>query len=258
MAEHLTADLLSDFGAFRHAFFTRRGGVSTGLYGSLNVGFGSNDQPADVAENRARCTTVLGVEPDRLTTAYQVHGTVAEVVEEPWDPRAAPQADAMVTNRPGIALGILTADCAPVLFADPEARVIGAAHAGWKGALDGIMAETVRAMEALGARRGAIRAAVGPCIAQASYEVGPEYRARFVDASPSYAAYFRPSGREEHFLFDLETFVCDRLRALNLAGVAALQQDTCVQADRFFSYRRATKNREPDYGRGLSAIVLGR
>jgi len=256
MAEHLTAEVLSDMGTLRHAFFTRRGGVSTGLYGSLNVGFGSSDEPADVEENRARCMAVLGVAPDRLTTAYQVHGTVAAVVEEPWDPRAAPQADAMVTNRPGIALGILAADCAPVLFADPETGVIGAAHAGWKGALDDIMAATVRAMEALGARRGTIRAAVGPCIAQASYQVGPEFYARFVAASPAHASYFRPSDRKDHHLFDLEAFVCDRLRALDLAGVEALSQDTCVQADRFFSYRRATKNREPDYGRGLSAIAL--
>ncbi len=256
MAEHLTAAVLSDMGTLRHAFFTRRGGVSTGLYGSLNVGFGSDDNPAHVAENRARCMAVLGIEPDRLTTAYQVHGTVAAVVEEPWDPRAAQKADAMVTNRPGVALGILTADCAPVLFADPGAGVIGAAHAGWKGALDDIMAATVRAMEALGARRGAIRAAVGPCIAQASYEVGPDFRTRFVDASPAHAHYFRPSDRQNHYLFDLEAFVCDRLRGLELAAVEALSQDTCVQVDQFFSYRRATKNREPDYGRGLSTIAL--
>jgi len=256
MAEHLKAAVLSEPDTIVHGFFTRRGGVSTGLYGSLNVGFGSDDDPDDVAENRARCMAVLGLAPDRLTTAYQVHGTVAARVQEPWDPRAAKQADAMVTDRREVALGILTADCAPILFADAGAGVIGAAHAGWKGALDDIMTATVEAMEALGARRAAIRAAVGPCIAQESYEVGPEFHARFVAASPGHAGYFRPSERPGHHLFDLETFVCDRLRALELAAVEALSEDTCIQTDRFFSYRRATKNRDPDYGRGLSAIAL--
>ena len=256
MAEHLTAALLSDTGSVAHAFFTRRGGVSTGLYGSLNVGFGSRDSAADVAENRTRCMAVFGLEATRLATAYQVHGTDVREVRGPWDPRAAPQADAMVTDRPGLALGILTADCAPVLFADPHAGVIGAAHAGWKGALDDIMAATVRAMEALGARRGVIRAAVGPCIAQASYEVGPEFRARFLAAEASFAEYFVPSPRQDHALFDLERFVCDRLRTLGLEAVEALSEDTCAQGETFFSYRRATKNCEPDYGRCLSAIAL--
>ncbi len=256
MAEYLEAAVLSEPETLVHAFFTRQGGVSQGLYGSLNVGFGSRDRPGDVAENRARCMTVLGLAPERLTTAYQVHGTVAATVTEPWDPRAAPEADAMVTDRPGIALGILTADCAPVLFADAGAGVIGAAHAGWKGALDDVTATTVRAMEALGARRGSIRAAIGPCIAQASYEVGPEFHARFVAAARGHERYFVASTRDGHFMFDLEGFVRDRLEALELGAVEVMAEDTCAQADRFFSYRRATKNREPDYGRGLSAIAL--
>lgn len=256
MAEHLTADSLAETETLTHGFFTRRGGVSSGLYDSLNVGFGSQDAPADVAENRSRCMAVLGLGADRLTTVYQVHGTDAATVTAPWDPREAPKADAMVTDRPGVALGILTADCAPVLFADAEAGVIGAAHAGWKGALADIMAATVIAMERLGASRLAIRAAVGPCIAQDSYEVGPEFHDRFVAERADNARFFRPSGREGHHRFDLEGLVCDRLEALGLAAVEALKEDTCAKADTYFSYRRATHERAADYGRNLSAIVL--
>jgi len=256
MVEHLTADILEQNAGVAHAFFTRRGGVSQGLYASLNVGFGSDDVPDLVAENRARCMRVLDLPADCLTTVYQIHGTTTERIEKPVPYAAAPRADAMVTDRPGVALGILTADCVPVLLADPSAGVVGAAHAGWKGALDDVLLSVLQTMESLGAQRQAVLAAIGPCIQQASYEVGPEYQARFVAADTGYADYFRPSDRSDHFLFDLEQFVADRLHTLGVGAVEAIGRDTCADADDFFSYRRATRQRDPDYGRNLSAIAL--
>ncbi len=252
----LTSDALPRSTRIAHGFFSRDGGVSKGVYASLNCGNGSNDAPEHVAENRARASRALGAVPEALSTLYQIHSAAVVTVTGPISGHPRPRADAMVSDRPGALLGILTADCAPVLFADAEAGVIGAAHAGWKGALDDIMAATVEAMEALGARRAAIRAAVGPCIAQSSYEVGPEFHARFVAAAADHVRYFMPSARPEHHHFDLEGFVCDRLRGLELAAVEALSEDTCTLTEQYFSYRRATKNREPDYGRGLSAIAL--
>jgi len=236
-----------------HGFFGREGGVSDGLYASLNCGLGSSDAQEAVLENRRRCIAALGAAS--LVTLHQVHSADAVVVTAPWTRETAPKADGMATNVPGIALGSLAADCAPILFADDAARVIGAAHAGWKGAFSGVIEATIAAMERLGAQRGWIRAAVGPCIGPASYEVGPEFVGRFRDAGEDVARWFSPSSREGHALFDLPGYVMMRLAR---AGVAAedLGLDTYPDRKRFFSYRRTTHAGEPDYGRNLSAIVL--
>jgi YfiH family protein len=239
-----------------HGFFSRTGGVSEGLFASLNTGFGSGDDPAHVAENRARATAALGLAPERLTTAYQVHSAQVETVTAPIAADAAPHADGFATATRGIALGILTADCAPVLFCDPGARVIGAAHAGWRGALSGVLEATMRAMEALGARRAATIAAIGPCIGKDSYEVGAEFPAPFIADDPAARACFAAATRSGHHMFDLEGYVAGRLRAMNLAAVNASGLDTCALETRFFSFRRATLRGEPGYGRGLSAIAL--
>jgi YfiH family protein len=239
-----------------HGFFTREGGVSEGLFASLNVGFGSGDDEGRVAENRARASDALGLGADRLTTAYQVHSARVEVIDAPVRYADAPRADGFVTAAPGVLLGILTADCAPVLFAAPHARVIGAAHAGWRGALGGVLEATVRAMESLGAARDDIRSAIGPCIGAESYEVGPEFPKPFVGDDPGARRFFAPSVRSGHFMFDLEGYVAYRLEALGLSNVGRARRDTCREDGAFFSYRRATLNGEPDYGRGLSAIAL--
>ena len=238
-----------------HGFFTRQGGVSSGLYASLNCGTGSKDDRTLVLENRARVAEALGVAADSLATPYQVHGTDAVAVEAAWQPGKGPKADAVVTNRPGVALGIGTADCGPILFADAEARVIGAAHAGWRGALAGVAEAAIAAMERLGARRERIVAVLGPSISQANYEVGPELVARFTAADPANARFFAPSPRDGHALFDLPAYTVARLTA---AGVTAANMALCTYAEpeRFYSYRRATHLGEADYGRLLSAIVL--
>jgi YfiH family protein len=239
----------------RHGFFTRAGGVSSGMYASLNCGVGSNDQRALVRENRARVAAAIGATPDKLATPHQVHGTAAVVVEEVWAPGDGPKADALVTNRPGIALGVGTADCGPILFADAEAGVIGAAHSGWRGALAGIGESCVVAMEGLDARRERIVAVLGPTISQPNYEVGAEVRDRFIADHPGNARFFAPSARPGHFLFDLPGAIVARL---NAAGVATSSVGLCTYADpeRFFSYRRTTHRREADYGRLLSVIML--
>jgi hypothetical protein len=238
-----------------HAFFTRVGGVSTGIYASLNCGLGSGDALDAVAENRARVATRLGVAPDALATNNQVHGNTVVTVAR-VSPRAErPRADAMVTKARGVALGILTADCVPVLFADSDAGIIGAAHAGWRGALGGVLEATVDAMKALGAVRGRIQAGIGPAIAQASYEVGPEFPAPFLAQDPAHRRYFAP-GAAGRFQFDLSGYVRDRLGRLGLGGVAATGGDTCAEPDRFFSYRRTCLEGGRDYGRLLSAIAL--
>lgn len=242
--------------AIRHAFFTRQGGVSSGIYASLNCGYGSHDDPDNVARNRAIAADWLGLPPDRLISCHQVHGTAVVTVERPWDRGQNPRADAMVTRVPGIALGILAADCAPVLFADSAAGVVGAAHGGWRGALAGVMEATVAAMAALGATAGSIHAAIGPCIAQASYEVGPEFVAAFAAEDDANAGFFRPSGRDGHALFDLPGYIAGRLARLGLASVAVSGQDTAADERLFFSYRRACHRGERDYGRGLAAIAL--
>lgn len=251
----LTAENLKAVSGIRHAFFTRVGGVSSGLYDSLNVGFGSDDESENVQENRKRAMTALG-EATALNTVYQVHGREVAVAEEAWDPTNAPQADAMVTNRPGIAIGILTADCAPVLLADPVNRVVGAAHAGWRGAVGGVLAAVVEAMERLGAERRRIHAAVGPTIGQTSYEVGPEFPGPFLDEAQENRRFFRPSRREGHHMFDLTGYVADRLAVLEVGTADMIDRDTCADEELFFSYRRSTLRKEADYGRELSAIVL--
>ncbi|MCW8835159.1 MAG: peptidoglycan editing factor PgeF [Rhodospirillales bacterium] len=252
----LTLAALSGGEGVRHAFFGRQGGVSKGIYSALNCGPGSNDVAGHVHENRNRAMMALGLDGRALITVHQVHSADAVTVTAPWGEGGAPKADALVTRKRGVALGILTADCTPILFADAAGGVVGAAHAGWKGALGGIAEATVAAMEELGAKRGRIIAGIGPCIAQASYEVGPEFHRAFISASEGNNAFFTPSSRGEHHLFDLPGYVRSRLDALGLAAVESAGCDTCADEDRYFSYRRATHRREADYGRQLSAIAL--
>jgi YfiH family protein len=238
-----------------HGFLGRRGGVSEGVCAGLNVGLGSADDRAAIAENRRRA--IAAVAPGaRLVTVYQIHSAEVVRAEAPWPDDARPRADAMVTDRPGLALGILTADCAPVLLADTQAGVIGAAHAGWKGAIAGIVEATVAAMERLGAERSRIAAAVGPCIARKSYEVDEGFFRRFAEADPENERFFAAGERERHHQFDLEGFVLSRLAAAGLGRIEALGEDTYSQPDLFFSFRRATHRGEADYGRQLSLIAL--
>ena len=252
---YLTGRHLAELPGVRHGFFTRVGGVSGGIYASLNSGIGSADDRALVLENRARAAAALGVHPERLATPHQVHGTDAVAVEMAWPPGKGPRADALVTGRPGVAIGVGTADCGPILFADAEARVIGAAHAGWRGALAGILEAAIGAMEALGAHRQRIVAVLGPTISQVNYEVGPEVVQHFMADNGTNQGLFRPSARPDHGYFDLPGYIVSRLAA---AGVTASSLGPCTyeDADRFFSYRRATHRGEADYGRLLSTIVL--
>jgi hypothetical protein len=247
--------LIGPITGIRHGFFTRQGGISAGIYASLNCGLGSDDVPEHIAQNRALCAERLGVYAAGLVTAYQVHGTNVAEVSSPWAPGAGPKADALATNCRGIALGILTADCTPVLLADRKAGVIGAAHAGWKGAKAGVVDAVVTAMTRLGAVRGDIVAAVGPAIGPTSYEVGPEFRTAFLGDDPAAAEFFSegPAGRPH---FDLPGFVVRRLEVLNVAGIDRIEADTCADSARFFSYRRSCLTGESDYGRQLSAIAL--
>lgn len=249
--EILTSDLLT--GA-RHGFFTRRGGASSGVYAGLNCGPGSRDQAEAVRLNRARAAAAIGVPLERLLSLHQVHSAeVAVAPAEGWAER--PRADAAVTDRPGLALSVLTADCAPVLLVDPEARVIGAVHAGWRGALDGVLEAALAAMEGLGAEVGRVRAAVGPTISQRNYEVGPEFVERFADEDPGHTQYFI-NGVGDRYRFDLPGFVLGRLRAAGVAEAGWIGACTYSDPDRFFSYRRTTHAGEADYGRLISAIAL--
>jgi YfiH family protein len=252
----LRAPLLDKFchRGIRHGFFTRVGGVSAGIYGSLNIGTGSSDDSQKVAENRRRVAACMGVSLESLLSAYQVHSPDVIVATGPFT-GSRPKADAIVTDRPGLALGASSADCGPVLFADPHARVIGAAHAGWKGALTGVLENTVAAMERLGADRGRMIAVLGPSIGPENYEVGPEFIERFVAADPDNEAYFSPVAKPRHALFDLNRYTVDRLRKAGIAA-EALNRCTYAEEDLFFSYRRATHRAEADYGRQISAIVL--
>ncbi len=255
---YLVADSFASVSHIRHAFFTRDGGISEGIYASLNTGLGSDDEPRAVAENRRRIAATFDLPADALNTVYQVHGKKVVRVDGPWPASGPPQADAMVADRHGIALGILTADCAPVLFADEDAGVIGAAHAGWKGALSGVLQATIEAMEALGASRKSIAACVGPTIGPLSYEVGPEFPLPFLEADPENECFFAPASRAGHFMFDLPGFAVSVLRAAGIGFVENMVRDTCAEPESFFSYRRATKRGEPDYGRCLSAIALSK
>jgi len=255
-AQTLQAHTLARLGGIRHAFFTRAGGVSGGVYASLNAGVGSDDAPQNVAENRARMAAAMGVAPERFLTCYQIHSPQAVVAVAPWAARERPRADAIVTAVPGLAIGVSTADCGPVRFADGEARIIGAAHAGWRGALAGVTDATIAAMERQGAVRSRIVAALGPMIRQPNYETGAELRHQFVAADAANARFFRPAAREGHFMFDLAGYVVARLAA---AGIGTIEDvDACTYADeaKFFSYRRMTHRGEADYGRHVNAIVL--
>ena len=237
----------------KHGFFTRKGGASSGVFSGLNCGHGSTDQSEIVAINRARVAQAMGVQPDCLVGVHQVHSAIAVPVDGPLSDK--PRADALVTATPGIALSVLSADCQPVLFADPEARVIGAAHAGWRGALDGVLHATVDAMETLGATRDNITAVIGPAISQRAYEVGPEFLDSFLDEDPAYARYFI-NGEGDRMLFDLPGFGLNRLRAAGVRHAEWTRHCTFSDPARFYSYRRATHAKEADYGRLIAAITL--
>ena len=238
---------------FRHAFFTRQGGVSTGVYASFNGGVGSRDAPEAVAENRRRMAAHLGAAT--LLVPYQIHSPTCLAVSEPWDER--PRADALATATPGLAIGVTGADCGMILFADATGGVVGAAHAGWQGAFGGVAEATLDTMETLGARRETIVAVLGPTIGPASYEVGPEFSARFRERDAGYAAFFAPSAKAGHSMFDLPAFIGHRLRTAGVGRFENLALDTYADEARFFSYRRTTHRGEPDYGRLISAIVAG-
>jgi len=252
----LQAAALSELARIRHAFFTRSGGVSQGVYASLNGGVGSNDAPDKVAENRARMAVTLGVAPDLLLTAYQIHSPDVVVADKPWTQGERPRADAIVTRTAGLAIGVSTADCGPLLLADAEAGVIGAAHAGWRGALGGVIEGTVAAMEKLGAGRTRIVAALGPTIRQPNYEVGPEFVERFGTADAGYLRFFAPAKRAGHAMFDLGGFIADRVRFAGIATFEDLGLCNYAEPERFFSYRRMTQLGEADYGRHINAIAL--
>lgn len=247
---------LADIDGIRHGFFTRQGGVSGGIYASLNCGPGSRDDPANVKENRARVAEILGVEPNNLLSLYQKHSAEAVIADKPWKDGKSPEADAMVTATPGLALGVLTADCTPVLLCDREARVIGAAHAGWRGALSGIVEATVAAMLKLGARPERICAAIGPAISQKAYEVGTDYKEGFLAEEPESEAFFitDESSGEPHF--DLSGYVAERLARAGVGAIDDLGLCTYCDETRLFSYRRSQHHGEDDYGRQISAIVL--
>lgn len=252
----LTLGHLNDVAGIRHGFFTRENGLSEGIYASLNCGYGSGDEADKVTGNRECAMARLGHSAADLVTAYQVHSNRVAVVEEPWERESAPRVDGLVTQKPGLALGILTADCGPVLFADARAGVVGAAHAGWRGALDGVLEAVVETMIGLGATHDSLVAGVGPMISQRSYEVGPEFPAPFLAHAEGNNDFFYPARREGHFMFDLKAYIARRLVRIGIRQVQVLPCDTCAEEERFFSYRRACQRNESDYGRGLSAILL--
>jgi polyphenol oxidase len=252
----ITLAALGADAGIRHAFFTRRGGVSEGLFRSLNCGFGAGDADEHVARNRAIAMDRLGIGTGRLVTCRQVHSAAVVTVVDPWRREDAPRADGLVTRVPGVALGVLAADCAPILLHDPVARVIGAAHGGWRGAVAGIAEATIAAMEALGAERARIRAGIGPCIGPASYEVGPEFAPPIVAEDGGAAVYFAPGPGPGRLLFDLAGYIAHRLARCAVARSERAPNDTMAEPQDFFSYRRARLRGEPVYGRGLSAIML--
>jgi len=247
-----TADVLA---GVRHGFFGREGGVSSGIYASLNAGTGSNDDPANVLENRRRIASEFGIARDHLTGVHQVHSPTAVFVDAPWQGER-PHADALVTTTPKLAISILTADCTPILFADREANVIGAAHAGWRGAIGGVIENTVQLMEEHGAQRARIASAIGPCIHQNSYEVGPEFEAEFTAADPDFAGFFVP-GSDDRFHFDLPGFCGSRLATAGVTQIETLPLDTYAESTRLHSHRRSVHEKAGDYGRNCSVIMLG-
>jgi YfiH family protein len=255
MLKPLTADCLAGLPRVAHGFFTRHGGVSLGGYASLNCGLGSKDDPAAVTENRARVAAFLTA--DGLITAHQVHSATAVVASHTWGLGERPRADAIVTATRGLAVAVLTADCAPVLFADAEAGVVAAAHAGWRGALGGVIETTLATMKRLGARRERVRAAVGPCIGQVAYEVGPEFEQEFLAQDGANARFFSRRAPDARPHFDLAAYTEHRLRQAGIGNIqGGLTRCTYAHADDFFSYRRSRAQKEADYGRQISAIVL--
>jgi YfiH family protein len=252
----VTSPALSAIPGIKHAFFTRQGGVSTGIYGSLNGGLGSNDDPKAVKENRRRMAATLGVAPGLLAVPWQVHSAEAVITDAPWDRMESPHVDGVATATHGLAVAVTIADCCPVLFADPVARVVAAAHSGWKGAIGGVLEATIARMEELGSNREDIVAALGPCIRQQSYEVGPDFAGRFTAEDPGNARFFEPSTRPGHAMFELGGYVVERLKKAGLGHVDDLGIDTYSDEERFFSFRRATHRAEPDYGRMIAGIAL--
>jgi purine-nucleoside/S-methyl-5'-thioadenosine phosphorylase / adenosine deaminase len=256
MLEPMEALCLARLPGVRHGFFTRAGGSSLGLYAGLNCGPGSSDDPKQVAANRARVADHLGAQHTDVVTLYQVHGATALCVDAPVSKQDRPKADAVVTRTPGLAVGVLTADCAPVLFADPQARVVAAAHAGWRGAVAGILEATIAQMEQQGAERARIRAAIGPAINQDSYEVGPEFEAGLLDGCPDNARFFARANSTARAHFDLPGYVESRLLAANLGKLERLSPCTYENESLFYSFRRSQHRGEADYGRQISAIVV--
>ena len=252
----IVSDFLKQQSGIRHGFFTREGGVSGGIYASLNCGYGSGDRAEDVRENRGRVAAKLGVGRADVVTVRQVHSSRVIVADAPWPPQAAPEADAIVTRTPSLAIGVLTADCTPILFADPEASVVAAAHAGWKGAKAGIIEAVIEKMESLGARRDRICASIGPTISAAAYEVGPEFEAAFLADGVANRKYFATPSPDQRAHFDLPRYCRDQARSARIAHVELLDLCTYRNESLFFSYRRSIHHREPDYGRQISAIVL--
>lgn len=256
MLKPIAAPALTGIPNIEHGFFTREGGRSGGIYASLNCGTGSKDDRATVLANRALVAEHLGASPQRLLSCHQSHTALAIAISEPWTVGAAPKVDGIVTRTPGLAIAVLAADCAPILFADPEARVIGAAHAGWRGALAGVLEATIRAMEDLGATRGRIRAALGPCIGPDAYEVGPEFEQQFRESDPNSDRFFHRPRPDSRAHFDLPGYVMHRLSRAGLAESQSVSRCTYANEDQFFSFRRTTHRGERDYGRQISAIVL--
>jgi YfiH family protein len=254
----LRSTALAALPGVRHAFFTRTGGVSEGPYASLNGGVGSDDVPAHVAENRARMAAAVGVACDRFLTAYQIHSPEVVIAERPWDVNARPKADAIVTKVTGLGIGVSTADCGPILLADAEAGVIGAAHAGWRGALSGVAEATIAAMEHCGAERSRTVAALGPMIRQTNYEVGPEFVAQFRKADAANERFFKAGARSGHALFDLAGYIAARVAAAGIGRIEDIGGCTYGDPQQFFSYRRSVHRAEADYGRHISAIALAR
>lgn len=250
------AQALSGISDIRHGFFDRQGGASKGLFASLNCGLGSGDNRETVLENRAEVASRLNLAQDQLLMVHQHHSPEIITVTDPWDMAEAPKADGMVTNQANIGLGILTADCAPVLFADPSANIIGAAHAGWRGALSGVTDNIIAAMEKLGAKRSAIIAVIGPTISRTAYEVGPEFIQTFLSQDKGHQQFFTPSTRDQHFMFDLPEYLLQRLQRAHIAAASWVDICTYKQENRFFSYRRCTHNQETDYGRQISVITM--
>ena len=256
MADFLTAPNLTGLAGITHGFFTRRGGVSNGIYDSLNCGIGSRDDPVAVKENRARAAAAIGAGAENFLTPYQIHSATAFIVEKPFVPGPqGPQADALVTRRAGFALAVSSADCVPFLFAEPQPGVFAAAHAGWRGALGGVLESAIAAMESLGAARARLRAAIGPAICAGAYEVGEDFRAAFLKKDASAEAFFSTGGAGKPH-FDLPGYVEHRLASAQIGGIATIRLCTYSEEDRLFSFRRATHRGEGDYGRQVSAIML--